>query len=258
MKGVILAGGTGSRLYPLSRATNKHLLPVGRYPMIYYPIFKLKEAGIFNILIITGKEHAGAIINLLGSGSEMGLEFTYRIQDQAGGIAQALSLAEDFAGGDAIAVILGDNIFEDSISGFVDSFITDGQTAKVLLKRVEDPQRFGIAELAADGKTIASIEEKPVRPKSDYCVTGIYMYRKSVFDIIKTIKPSGRGELEISDVNQEFVSRGLLSFDQLEGWWTDAGTIESLSFANRLAEGFTLDLSVKVKQSKIIETQPKH
>lgn len=235
MKGIVLAGGTGSRLYPLSKVTNKHLLPVGRFPMIYYPIFKLKQAGINDIFIVTGKEHAGAIVNLLGSGYEMGLNFTYRIQDQAGGIAQALSLAEGFVGNDRCAVILGDNIFEDNIAGAVERFQSQDQAAKVILKEVEDPQRYGVAELK--GSKLISIEEKPKLPKSNYCVTGIYMYDNSVFDIIRTLKPSRRGELEISDVNNEYIRRGNLSVDFLNGWWTDAGTFESLAYANMLVEG---------------------
>ena len=242
MRGIILAGGTGSRLYPLSKVTNKHLLPVGRYPMIYYPIFKLKQAGIDDILIVTGKEHAGSIVNLLGSGYEMGLKFTYRIQDQAGGIAQALSLAEDFVGEDSCVVILGDNIFEDSICSFVDHFKTQKQAAKVILKQVDDPERYGVAELR--GHKIISIEEKPQTPKSNYCVTGIYMYNHSVFDIIKTLKPSRRGELEISDVNSEYIRKGLLTSDIFDGWWTDAGTFESLTYANMLVEGYLIDMKV--------------
>lgn len=241
MRGIILAGGNGSRLYPLSKVTNKHLLPVGRYPMIYYPIFKLKQAGIDDIFIVTGKEHAGAIVNLLGSGYEMGLKFTYRIQDQAGGIAQALGLAEDFVGNDSCVVILGDNIFEDSITSFVNDYIARKQVAKVILKQVNDPNRFGVAELR--GSRIISIEEKPKIPKSDYCVTGIYIYDNSVFDIIKTLKPSGRGELEISDVNNEYIRRGLLSADFFDGWWTDAGTFESLTYANMLVEGYSIDMA---------------
>lgn len=243
MKGIILAGGTGSRLYPLSKVTNKHLLPVGRYPMIYYPIFKLKQAGIDEIFIVTGKEHAGAIVNLLGSGYEMGLKFTYRIQDQAGGIAQALSLAEGFVGGDSCVVILGDNIFEDSICSFADNFKTRKQAAKVILKQVNDPNRYGVAELR--GPQIISIEEKPETPKSNYCVTGIYMYNNSVFEIIRKLKPSKRGELEISDVNNEYIRKRLLEFDIFDGWWTDAGTFESLTYANMLVEGHFIDMTAK-------------
>lgn len=240
MKGIVLAGGTGSRLFPLSKVTNKHLLPVGKNPMIYHPISKLKEAGIDDIFIVTGKEHAGAIVNLLGSGYDMGLKFTYRIQDHAGGIAQALGLAEGFVGDDKCVVILGDNIFEDSISRFVKNYEAQKEGAKILLKEVKDPQRYGVAEL--DGNKIISIEEKPKSPKSNYSVTGIYMYDSSVFDIIKTLKPSGRGELEITDVNNEYIRRGTLTYEILEGWWTDAGTFESLSYANKLAESLEIKL----------------
>lgn len=240
MKGIILAGGTGSRLYPLSKVTNKHLLPVGNCPMIYHPISKLKEAGITDIFIVTGKEHAGAIVNLLGSGYEMGLNFTYRIQDHAGGIAQALRLAESFIGSDKCVVILGDNIFEDTITDYVNRFEKQKCGAKILIKKVRDPERYGVAEF--DGDKIISIEEKPKSPKSNYSVTGIYMYDSSVFRIIKTLKPSHRGELEISDVNNEFIRCGTLTSDKLEGWWTDAGTFESLSYANLLAQGICIDL----------------
>lgn len=241
MKGIILAGGTGSRLFPLTKVTNKHLLPVGRYPMIFHPVSKLKESGIEEIFIVTGKEHAGSIVNLLGSGYEMGLKFTYRIQDQAGGIAQALGLAEGFVGNGRCVVILGDNIFENDISYFVRKFDAQKEGAKILIKPVEDPQRYGVAEVV--GGRVASIEEKPRIPKSNYCVTGIYMYDSSVFEIIRTLKPSNRGELEITDVNNEFIRRGQLTCDVLDGWWTDAGTFESLQYANMLVEGLSMNLS---------------
>lgn len=247
MKGIILAGGTGSRLFPLSKVTNKHLLPVGQYPMIYHPIFKLKEAGINEIFIVTGKEHAGAIVNLLGSGYEMGLKFTYRIQDQPGGIAQALSLAEGFVGNDGCVVILGDNIFQDNIHFFVKRFENQKEGAKILIKEVPDPQRYGVAEL--DGDRIVSIEEKPIAPKSSFCVTGIYMYDGSVFEIIRTLKPSNRGELEITDVNNEYIRRGGLTSDILAGWWTDAGTFESLAHANSLTEEMKIDLNREISYS---------
>jgi glucose-1-phosphate thymidylyltransferase len=240
MKGIILAGGTGSRLYPLTKVTNKHLLPVGGYPMIYHPISKLKNAGLTDIFVVTGKEHAGAIVNLLGSGFEMGLKFTYRIQDQAGGIAQALGLAEEFVGNDKCVVILGDNIFEDDISSFVKKFEEQSEGAKILIKEVKDPQRYGVAEL--DGDRVVSIEEKPENPKSNYSVTGIYMYDGGVFEVIRTLKPSGRGELEITDVNNEYIRRGTLTSDVLKGWWTDAGTFESLSYASKLVEGIEIKL----------------
>ncbi|WKV08530.1 sugar phosphate nucleotidyltransferase [Thermoanaerobacterium sp. CMT5567-10] len=241
MKGVILAGGTGSRLFPLTKVTNKHLLPVGKYPMIYYPIYRLIEAGITEILIVTGKEHMGSVVNLLGSGYELGVEFTYKIQDQPGGIAQALGLAEHFVNGDKCVVILGDNIFEDNINSFVSSFKKQEKGAKVLLKEVPDPERFGVAELKGD--KIISIEEKPKNPKSNYCVTGIYMYDSRVFDIIKTLKPSGRGELEITDVNNAYIKDGTLTYDILEGSWTDAGTFESLKRANELSYNIELNFN---------------
>ncbi|MDN5301117.1 MAG: glucose-phosphate thymidylyltransferase [Thermoanaerobacteraceae bacterium] len=241
MKGVILAGGTGSRLFPLTKVTNKHLLPVGKYPMIYYPIYKLIEAGIKEILIVTGKEHMGSVVNLLGSGYEFGVEFTYKIQDQPGGIAQALGLAEHFVNGDKCVVILGDNIFEDNINPYVASFEKQEKGAKVLLKEVPDPERFGVAELK-DGMVV-SIEEKPKKPKSNYCVTGIYMYDNRVFDIIKTLKPSARGELEITDVNNAYIKDGTLTYDILKGSWTDAGTFESLRRANELSYNIELNFN---------------
>ncbi len=238
MKGIVLAGGTGTRLAPLTAVTNKNLLPVGKFPMIFYPIWKLKEAGITEIMIVTGKEHAGAIVNLLGSGFEMDLHFTYRIQDQAGGIAEALGLAASFVGGDLCSVILGDNIFSESITKHVKDFDQQNGGAKILIKQVSDPERYGVAELA-DGKII-SIEEKPLQPKSAYCVTGVYFYDSSVFDIIKTLKPSGRNEMEITDVNNAYIKTGQLTYGELEGWWTDAGTFESLVLANQLAKDMHL------------------
>ena len=233
MKGIILAGGTGSRLYPLTKVTNKHLLPIGKYPMIYHAIHKLKEADITDILIVTGREHMGDVVNLLGSGSEFKVEFTYKVQDQAGGIAQALGLCESFVGNDLMTVILGDNVFSDSIVEFVNNFRLQGVGAKILVKEVEDPERFGVAEI--DGNRIYSIEEKPEYPKSKFAVTGIYMYDSTVFDIVKTLKPSGRGELEITDVNNAYIEKNQLSFDILNGWWTDAGTHSSIFRANEYA-----------------------
>ncbi len=233
MKGVILAGGTGSRLYPLTRVTNKHLLPVGRMPMIYYPINKLLRAGVRDIMIVTGVEHMGSIVGSLGSGREFGCEFTYRVQDEAGGIAQALSLAEDFACKDPIAVILGDNIFQDDIGPFAERFSRQKRGARLVLQKVEDPERFGVAEIQGD--QIVGIEEKPAKPKSNFAVTGVYFYDGGVFDIIKGLKPSKRGELEITDVNNAYIQSGALEFDVLEGWWTDAGTFASLAKANELA-----------------------
>ncbi|WPP42089.1 sugar phosphate nucleotidyltransferase [Paenibacillus hunanensis] len=234
MKGIILAGGTGTRLYPLTKVTNKHLLPVGKYPMIFHSVQKLKQSGIQDILIVTGKDHMGDVVNLLGSGREMGVTFTYKVQDEAGGIAQALDLAEQFVNGDQMVVILGDNVFADDISPFVQNFREQKNGAKLLLQQVQDPQRFGVAEL--EGERIVSIEEKPKNPKSDYAVTGIYMFDSRVFDIVKTLKPSDRGELEITDVNNAYIASGELSFDILQGWWTDAGTHASLARANELAQ----------------------
>lgn len=230
MKGIVLAGGTGSRLYPLTKVTNKHLLPVGSKPMIFYPIEKLTGAGIREILIVTGTEHMGDVVSLLGSGKDFGCRFTYKVQDEAGGIAQALGLAENFAGGDAMTVILGDNIFEDDLSDMVAGYPDEG--ASIMLKEVEDPTRYGVAEL--DGDRIVGIEEKPARPKSNLCVTGIYMYDARVFDYIRTLKPSGRGELEITDVNNHYIREGAMTFSVMKGWWTDAGTPESLWRANEL------------------------
>ncbi|MDO3680290.1 sugar phosphate nucleotidyltransferase [Paenibacillus ehimensis] len=234
MKGIILAGGTGSRLYPLTKVTNKHLLPVGKYPMIFHAVAKLKEADIQDILIVTGKDHMGDVVNLLGSGREMGVTFTYKVQDEAGGIAQALDLAEHFVGDDQMVVILGDNVFSDSIAPYVQNFKKQQTGAKILIQEVHDPKRYGVPEL--DGDKIVSIEEKPQNPKSSYAVTGIYMFDSSVFDIIKTLKPSGRGELEITDVNNAYIGRGQLTYDILQGWWTDAGTHASLAKANELAQ----------------------
>jgi glucose-1-phosphate thymidylyltransferase len=239
MKGIILAGGTGSRLYPLTKVTNKHLLPVGRKPMIYYPVEKLIEAGIGEILIVTGLEHMGEVVNLLGSGREFGCRFTYKVQDEAGGIAQALGLAEAFARHDLLCVILGDNIFQDPIGPFVRAFEAQGAGARLLLKQVHDPQRYGVAEV--DGTRVVRIVEKPKEPKSDLAVVGVYFYDPEVFSFIKTLKPSGRGELEITDVNNHYLSKGTLQSDRLTGWWTDAGTFESLHAASELVTGRARD-----------------
>jgi glucose-1-phosphate thymidylyltransferase len=233
MKGIILAGGTGSRLFPLTKVTNKHLLPVGHKPMIFYPVQKLTEAGIDEILVVTGVEHMGDVVNLLGSGREFGCRFTYKVQDEAGGIAQALGLAENFAAGVPICVILGDNVFQDPLGPFVSAFERQRRGARVVLKRVEDPQRFGVAEVE-DGR-IARIVEKPKAPRSDLAVTGIYFYDGRVFDLIRTLKPSARGELEITDVNNHYLRKGELHHDVFQGWWTDAGTFDSLHRANELA-----------------------
>jgi len=233
MKGIILAGGTGSRLFPLTKVTNKHLLPVGQAPMIWHPVWKLKEAGISEILIVTGTEHMGDMVGCLGSGKDFGCRFTYKVQDEAGGIAQALGLAENFAGDDLLCVILGDNIFQDSLTSEVEAFTEQGKGARILLKPVEDPERFGVAEVA-DGR-VQGIEEKPKNPKSNLSVTGIYFYDSSVFQIIHTVKPSGRGEMEITDVNNSYIAKGELSFGTFRGWWTDAGTFQSLAIATELA-----------------------
>lgn len=235
MKGIILAGGTGSRLMPLTKVTNKHLLPIYTKPMIYYPLETLVAAGLRDIMIISGSGHAGHFLELLGSGSEFGVRLSYGIQEKAGGIAQALGLCEDFADGEPITVILGDNIFTDSaqIAKAAADFAAQGRGAKVLLKEVPDPQRFGVAEI--NGDTIASIEEKPANPKSSYCVTGIYWYDSQVWQAIKNLKPSGRGELEITDVNNFYVAQGTMTFEVVSGEWTDAGTFESLLRANILA-----------------------
>jgi glucose-1-phosphate thymidylyltransferase len=232
MKGIILAGGTGSRLYPLTKVTNKHLLPVGDKPMIYHPIEKLLEVGIKEVLIVTGTEHMGDVVNLLGSGKDFNCRFTYKVQDEAGGIAQALGLAENFAGNDPVVVILGDNIFEHSLQKAVSNY--DGSGAQILIQRVEDPERYGVAEL--EGDKVISIEEKPKEPKSNYAVTGIYFYDAKVFECIRTLKPSGRGELEITDVNNFYIKNGLMKSSVLEGWWTDAGTPDSYKHANKLVQ----------------------
>lgn len=225
VKGIILAGGTGSRMYPCTKVTNKHLLPVWDKPMIYYPLRTLMNAGIKEVLIISGPGHAGHFVNMLGSGKEFGIRISYEIQDEAGGIAQALGLAENFADKENIVVILGDNIFEDDID-----LSNYKEGAMVFLKEVKDPQRFGVAEL--DGDKIVSIEEKPKNPKSNYAVTGLYVYDKNVFSVIKTLKPSARGELEITDVQNAYIKNGLLNYSILKGFWSDAGTFDSLHRAS--------------------------
>ena len=227
MKGIILAGGLGSRLYPLTKVTNKHLLPIYDKPMIYYPVECLVQAGLRDILIVTGGNNAGEFLRLLGNGKVFGLnEVSYTYQEGEGGIAAALALAEYFAKNEKIVVVLGDNIVEGSIKPFVDKFRKQKEGAKILLKQVSDPQRFGVPVFR--GGKIAKIEEKPKSPKSPYAVTGIYMFDHRVFDIIKTLKPSARGELEITDVNNAYIRQGLMTYDILKGWWTDAGTFESL------------------------------
>ncbi len=233
MKGIVLAGGLGSRLYPLTKVTNKHLLPIYDKPMIYYPIETLVEAGIRDILVVTGGRNAGDFLRLLGNGKEFGLRhLNYTYQEGEGGIAAALALAEFFADGGPICVILGDNIVEGSIAGFIRNFEKQKTGARVLLKEVEDPQRFGVPVIE-DGR-ILRIEEKPAVPPSRYAITGIYIYDGEVFDIIRGLTPSGRGELEITDVNNAYIRKGALHYDIMEGWWTDAGTFESLLRAANL------------------------
>ena len=226
MKGIILAGGTGSRLMPLTKITNKHLLPVYDKPMIYYPIETLVKAGIKDIVLVSGKGFAGHFVELLGSGKEFGANITYEVQEESGGIAQALGLCERWAGQDRIVVILGDNIFEDNISNSVEQYKVQPRGAKIFLKTVDDPERFGVADISSD--KIVNIEEKPVQPKSNYAVTGLYMYDPQVWDVIKSLKPSGRGELEITDVNNFYVQQGTMSYEILNSHWIDAGTFKSL------------------------------
>jgi glucose-1-phosphate thymidylyltransferase len=233
MKGIVLAGGLGTRLSPLTRITNKHLLPIYTQPMIYYPVQTLVGAGITEILIVTGGNNAGDFLKLLRNGSEFGLRhLNYTYQEGEGGIAAALALAEHFADGGPVCVMLGDNILEKSIANFVKKFRHQGTGAKILLARVADPQRFGVPLI--EGERIVRIEEKPADPKSPYAVIGVYMYDNRVFDIIKTLKPSGRGELEITDVNNAYIVAGDMTWDVIDGWWTDAGTFDSLLRASNL------------------------
>jgi glucose-1-phosphate thymidylyltransferase len=233
MKGVVLAGGTGSRLNPLTRVTNKHLLPVYDKPMVYYPIQTLVNAGIHEILLVTGGKNAGDFLRLLGNGRQFGLKhLNYTYQDGEGGIAEALGLAEYFASGQEICVVLGDNIIENNICQAVEAFKKQKEGAKVLLKEVADAHRFGVAEI--QGERVVGIEEKPTAPKSNYAVIGVYLYDSTVFQKIRRLKPSGRGELEITDVNNFYIKEDKLSYEILDGWWTDAGTFESLLRANKL------------------------
>jgi len=233
MKGIILAGGTGSRLYPLTKVTNKHLLPVYDRPMIYYPINTLISAGIKDIMIVSGRGHVGHFLELLGSGKEFGVRFAYEIQEGAGGIAAALGLAEEWAGPENVTVVLGDNIFQDNIRKDVESFESG---AKIFLKDVPDAHRFGVAEVRGD--RVLGIEEKPKAPRSNLAVTGLYIYDAGVFDIIKTLRPSDRGELEITDVNNAYIQRGEMKFSVLEGFWSDAGTFESLLRASVMVQRY--------------------
>jgi glucose-1-phosphate thymidylyltransferase len=263
MKGIILAGGTGSRLSPCTDVTNKHLLPVFNKPMIYYPLYSLKEAGITNVLIVSGKGHAGDFLELLGSGAQFGMKLSYEVQEEAGGIAQALGLAENFAGNEKVVVILGDNIFENNISGAVKDFALQPKGAKVFLKEVKKPQSYGVAEL--DGSTIKSIIEKPENPKSNLAVTGIYMYDSRVFDITKNLAPSRRKELEITDVNNFYLEQGTLTHEIFDGFWGDCGeSFESLHEASTLVKNSHLstianDLSIiDRKQSGLKPENEKH
>jgi glucose-1-phosphate thymidylyltransferase len=233
MKGIVLAGGTGSRLFPLTKITNKHLLPIYDKPMIYYPIQTLVEAGIRDIMIVTGGRNSGDFLRLLANGKEFGLRhLNYTYQEGEGGIADALSLTEHFADGDRICVILGDNIIEKSIRHAVETFEKQEKGAMILLKEVPDAERFGVAEI--DGDRILGIEEKPAQPKSSYAVTGIYLYDATVYDKVRSLVPSKRGELEITDVNNAYIREGAMKFSFLDGWWTDAGTFESLLRAANL------------------------
>jgi len=233
LKGVVLAGGTGSRLFPLTKVTNKHLLPVGRYPMIYHPLLRLQETGIRQIVVVTSPEHMGDVVNLLGSGQEMGLDLTYRVQDQPGGIAQALSLCENFAGDSPLVVILGDNIVADPLTEEVSIYQQQGSGARILLKEVSDPERYGVPRFK--GEQIIEIIEKPLHPPSSFAVTGIYFYDSQVFDYIRRLRPSTRGELEVSDLNSAYVQSRQMTHGILPGWWGDAGTLEGWHEANQLA-----------------------
>jgi glucose-1-phosphate thymidylyltransferase len=233
VKGVVLAGGSGSRLRPLTSVTNKHLLPVFNQPMIYFPIQTLVNAGITDIMIVTGGNSAGDFLKLLGNGKAFGLKhLNYAYQEGEGGIAEALSLVEHFAARDSVCVVLGDNIIEGNISAAVASYRERGRGARIILKRVPDPERFGVPELRE--RSVVRIDEKPTEPKSEYAVIGIYLYDHEVFDIIRTLQPSGRGELEITDVNNAYIQRNEMTWEELDGWWTDAGTFESLLRASNL------------------------
>ncbi len=233
MKGVVLAGGLGSRLKPLTKVTNKHLLPVYNQPMIYYPINTLINAGLDDIMIVTGGNSAGDFLKLLGNGKDFGLKhLNYTYQEGEGGIADALSLVQHFADDEPICVVLGDNIIEGNIRKAKEDYEKQNGGAKILLKKVHDPQRFGVPAL--EGKKVLQIEEKPKNPKSDFAVIGIYFYDSRVFEIIRGLEPSARGELEITDVNNYYINHDAMTWNELEGWWTDAGTFESLLYATNL------------------------
>jgi glucose-1-phosphate thymidylyltransferase len=232
LRGIILAGGKGTRLGELTRVTNKHLLPVGSFPMVYHPLKKLVGAGIHDVLLVSGTEHMGDFVELLGSGRDHGCHLTYRVQDEAGGIAQALGLGAHFCSGARCVVILGDNIFLDPLGPMLAEANQAPDHAWVALKRVPDPGRYGVAELR--GNRVVGIEEKPERPKSDFAVAGIYVYPPDVFEVVQTLRPSRRGELEITDVNRHYLGQGRLGYSLLQGYWTDAGTLDSLAVANQL------------------------
>lgn len=255
LKGVVLAGGTGSRLYPLTKVTNKHLLPVGRYPMIFHPLMRMRRAGIKEVAIVTSPEHMGEVVNLLGSGRAFGLDLTYRVQDEPGGIAQAIGLCETFVGVDPFLVILGDNIVATDLAGEVASYRQQlaqrGGGARVLLKEVPDPERYGVPRIE-DGR-IVEILEKPAEPPSHYSVTGIYFYDPDVFEIIRGLEPSRRGEYEVSDVSNVYIGRAQLSHGILEGWWGDAGTMEGWHEANRLAHDLVYE---ELERSALCASSP--
>ena len=250
MKGVVLAGGTGSRLFPLTKITNKHLLPIFDRPMIYYPIQTLVDAGIRDILIVTGGRNSGDFLRLLANGKQFGLKhINYTYQEGEGGIADALALAQHFADGDKLCVVLGDNIIEKDIRTAADRFRQQPSGAHILLKEVSDAERFGVAEVKGD--RVIGIEEKPKKPKSNYAVTGVYMYDSSVFDKIQTLVPSGRGELEITDVNNAYIREGTMTFSYLDGWWTDAGTFDSLlRAANLVAESRGRERNIRFEEAE--------
>jgi glucose-1-phosphate thymidylyltransferase len=252
MKGIVLAGGTGSRLFPLTKITNKHLLPIYDRPMIYYPIQTLVDAGIRDILIVTGGRNSGDFLRLLANGKQFGLEhINYTYQEGEGGIADALALAKHFSDGQKTCVILGDNIIEGSIRKAAEQFTAQAEGAHILLKEVQDAERFGVAEVA--GGKIVGIEEKPQRPKSNYAVTGIYMYDPTVFDKIRTLVPSNRGELEITDVNNAYIGEGSMSFSFLDGWWTDAGTFDSLLRAANLVAQMAAKKQISAELAAAVE-----
>jgi len=232
MKGIVLAGGLGTRLMPLTKVINKQLLPVYNKPLIYYPILTLKEAGIKDILIISGPGHAGQLLDSLGSGKELGVDLSYDIQEEPKGIAHGLAIAEDFADNDHIALILGDNIFEDSLKKAVDDFKKQAKGAKIIIKQVSDPERFGVAQFNKKGDKIAKIIEKPKNPPSNWMVTGFYLYDNRVFDIIRKLKPSARGEYEVTDLNNFYVNEKTMTYQKAKGKWLDAGTFDSLLEAN--------------------------